>query len=432
MLRLSILLAALSIMSCSLQKRSAINRAVSQVENEFQEHFGFVLYDPLTQRTLVNHRGNRYYTPASNTKIFSLYAGLLYLGDSIPALYYHTEGDSMYFWPSGDPSFLNPYLPKSGVYQFLSWAPEYLHYCPPSDFVSPLGSGWAWSDFNSYYSSERSPFPMYANVFTVARHDSLINTPYIRPLPIKEYMKPGTSVDRPGVYRLSAHQNTFVYNPTPEPRAFRREIPYHYSDTLLLRLLIDTLKRPVHLTHRARPEHALTLYSIPADSLYKVMMQDSDNLMAEQLALLCAHALWGIHNQDSLFRHMKRTTLADLPHPPQWVDGSGLSRYNLFTPESVVKLWEKIAEIKPREELFPLLATGGVSGTLRNWYKGDETPYIFGKTGTLRNNHALSGFLVTKKGRVLIFSMMHNNYTASTNDLRKEMEKILRLIHDHN
>jgi serine-type D-Ala-D-Ala carboxypeptidase/endopeptidase (penicillin-binding protein 4) len=77
-----------------------------------------------------------------------------------------------------------------------------------------------------------------------------------------------------------------------------------------------------------------------------------------------------------------------------------------------------------------LLATGGESGTIKNYFKADK-PYIFGKTGTLSNNYSLSGFLITEKGRTLIFSWMNNNYPTTVTGLRKSMEPVLKSIHDH-
>ncbi len=159
------------------------------------------------------------------------------------------------------------------------------------------------------------------------------------------------------------------------------------------------------------------------------MMQESDNFIAEQLLLVCAAVLSDTLQPEIAIKHIQTNFLNDLPDKPVWVDGSGLSRYNLFTPRSIVRTWEKIYELVPRDRLFALLAVGGKSGTIRNWYKADR-PYIFGKTGSLSNNHSLSGYLVTRKGKTLIFSFMNSNFTASGSEVRRNMQSILNFIYE--
>lgn len=82
-------------------------------------------------------------------------------------------------------------------------------------------------------------------------------------------------------------------------------------------------------------------------------------------------------------------------------------------------------------KIFAYFPSGGASGTIRSWYKSDdEHPYVYAKTGTLSGVHCLSGYLLTKSGKTLHFSFMHNNYVISSSELKKEMEKVLYLIYD--
>jgi D-alanyl-D-alanine carboxypeptidase/D-alanyl-D-alanine-endopeptidase (penicillin-binding protein 4) len=102
----------------------------------------------------------------------------------------------------------------------------------------------------------------------------------------------------------------------------------------------------------------------------------------------------------------------------------------MFTPRSIVKILEKIHSELPEENVFGIFPSGGVSGTIKNWYAGENGPYVFAKTGTLSGKHCLSGYLKTKKGKTLIFSFMHNNFKGSSAPLKREMEKVLKRIYE--
>jgi D-alanyl-D-alanine carboxypeptidase/D-alanyl-D-alanine-endopeptidase (penicillin-binding protein 4) len=208
-----------------------------------------------------------------------------------------------------------------------------------------------------------------------------------------------------------------------------QDVPVHMSDLLTVQLLSDTLKKEIKLIHIPLEIDLQTVYSIPTDSLYTRMMQVSDNMMAEQLMLLYATANKLPLNTEKAIAHAIEHHMSDLPDRPIWKDGSGLSRYNLFTPRSIVALLQKIYKKVPREKLFKILPNGGKTGTLSNLFKQDS-PFIFAKTGSLSNNYNLSGFLVTKKGKTLVFSFMNNNFTRPTGEVRKEVERILTGLHN--
>ena len=161
------------------------------------------------------------------------------------------------------------------------------------------------------------------------------------------------------------------------------------------------------------------------------MMWQSDNFLAEQLLVLSAATKFDTLDTRKIRTHILNNELSKLKHPPRWVDGSGLSRYNLFTPDSFVFILNELYQELPRERLLHLFPVGGVSGTLKSSYAGNPEPYVYAKSGTVGNNYSLSGYLITKSGKMLIFSMMNNHYLKPTSDIRDEVQRLLEFVRDH-
>lgn len=93
----------------------------------------------------------------------------------------------------------------------------------------------------------------------------------------------------------------------------------------------------------------------------------------------------------------------------QW-DGSGLSRHNLITPSAAVQLYAYMAK-QSRNALAwqNSLTIGGVDGTLRNRFKGTKAEAnVRGKTGTIDQVSAVSGYVTTAAGEKLVFSVLVN------------------------
>ncbi len=407
--------------------RYFIKKEIGITEQALQDHVGFYLVDLASKKIVIDYNGAKYFTPASNTKIFTLYTSLRLLGDSVTALKYFRSGDSLIFQGLGDPSFLyKNVFDNSRVYQFLKNNPSKLFFSSTNFKTENLGAGWAWDDYNYDYSAERSSFPVYGNLISIqhATDSSFI----FQPFRFSSDFHLSSEIHAEEEIVRGIDSNELVYfNGKKKSNSFT--IPFRTSSDLLTDLLSDTLHRSVEEINKPLPRSASVLKSIPLDSLFKVMMQDSDNFIAEQLLLQCAAIVSDTLKPEIAIRYSMKNLLVDLPDAPQWVDGSGLSRFNLFTPRSIVELWKKIYNTVPQDRLFKLLAVGGKSGTLKNWYK-TETPYIFGKTGSLSNTHSLSGFLLTKKGKIFIFSFMNNNFTVSSTEVRNRMEKILKQVRD--
>jgi len=170
------------------------------------------------------------------------------------------------------------------------------------------------------------------------------------------------------------------------------------------------------------------IYSQPSDSLFKPMMHNSDNFFAEQTLLMASNELLGYMSDEKIIDTILKSSLKDLPQKPRWVDGSGLSRYNLFTPQSFVYLLNKMKDEFGLDRMKVILATGG-EGTLSSYYKKDAG-FIYAKTGTLSNNCALSGYLITSRGKLLIFSILANNYITGATPVRRAVERFLQQIRE--
>lgn len=395
-------------------------------------HFtGFALYDMDKQQMVYELNADKYFTPASNTKLLTFYTCLKMLGDSIPGLQYIIRGDSIICWGTGDPSFLHNALKGNAAVDFLSKSDKQLYFSSGRYQNSFYGAGWAWDDYNEYYQAEINELPITGNLARIyAGADGSLK---ISPAYFSDSLKCDSGY-HPSAFTVRRNWagNTFIYPAMPVPANFEQAIPWKTSNALTLALLQDTLKKAINEVQIPMPAGVKTIYNARADSVYKQMLQTSDNFMAEQLLLVCSASRFGILNTDSVISYSLKTYLADLPDKPRWVDGSGLSRYNLITPRDVISLLVKMPALKNEQVLRGLLPAGGLSGTLKDVYQTDNgQPFIWAKTGSVSNNYNQSGYLVTRKGKRLAFSFMNNNFNQPTSIVRAEMAGIMTYIHEN-
>jgi len=394
---------------------------------------GFCVYDVEKQQYIVQQNDRKYFTPASNTKLLTFYAALKLLGEKIPALKYTVQGDSLIFWGTGNPTFLHPKFPDQKAFRFLKNTKLKLYFSDTNFKDKPLGAGWAWDDYNDYYSKEKCSFPIYNN--GVRFYASKSGKLRVSPAFFQDSLRKHTEKKRRKrfwVLRDLAQNQFLYYLPHKSKKTHYQEVPIKVSSQLTVKMLSNALGKKVEWISRTMQtaDSIKTLYTIKTDTLCKWMLETSDNFWAEQILLLCADSLNGskVLNTNKIAKKIKKIYLSDLSESPHWVDGSGLSRYNLVTPRSMVQLLLKIKKEYGKTEanlqrIFELLPQSG-EGTLHHRFKGYPS-FIFGKTGTLSHNHNLSGYLVTKSGKLLIFSYMNNHYMTKTKYIKEQTDKIL-------
>ena len=416
------------IYSCTPTKRIGKTAQKNVIESKAlsNAHIGISIFEPATGKWWYRYQDDKYFVPASNTKLATCYAAMKYLGDSLAGMDYLETDSVLFIRATADPTFLHRDYKTQPAFAFLKKQTKKLCYVFPNPDVEAYGDGWAWNDYNEGYMAERSELPIYGNVIEYKLQKN--NKSYILngDIPFFKYalnslvdsLSPHIQITR------IRYENTFYVQPA-KGNFSTVQIPFRTYQNQ--RLLEDTLKK-AWLDKVSPPINAkfISIHSQPTDSLLKPMMHRSDNFFAEQSLLMVSNSRLGYMSDAKIIDNLLQTDFKDLPQKPRWVDGSGLSRYNLFSPQDFVTILNKMKSEFGMERIKNILATGN-NGTLTNYYKADST-YIFAKTGTLSGVVAISGFLYTKQNKLLLFSVLVNNHNAAATEVRRTIEKFIEGI----
>lgn len=397
-------------------------------------HIGIAVYDPAAKKYIYELNSDKYFVPASTMKIFTLYTALSILKDSMPGIQYERDADTLYLFPTGDPSFLHRNFPHQPVFNFLKTEPGNIVMSTYAWRDQAFGQGWSWDDYETNYMAERSPFPVYNNMLRWYQQ-RIVNKEPLFPEGIDEvitYSEPEINWQAgfrniPGNKKFQVtrafHENRFYLTEGKERNTYL-DIPF-ITDTIRsgLELLYDSLGKNIIVSSALPIGIPTTIYSRSLDSILMPMMHESDNFFAEQLLLASAYKQTGSFSDSALIKQLLTSSLATMPDKPRWVDGSGLSRYNLVTPRSMVWLLNKMKDETDWDRLKSIFPTGG-QGTLAGYYSSKKGK-IFAKTGTMSNQLALSGYFYNKQNKLLLFSVMVNNHLYSAGELRREIERFI-------
>ena len=162
------------------------------------------------------------------------------------------------------------------------------------------------------------------------------------------------------------------------------------------------------------------VYSTPILSLLTLTNSESHNFTAESLFKNASNT-WNDNNYIKLKRWLENKGLPATN--AYFADASGLSRKNKITTKLVVLFLDKMRYFNDFKAYQSTLSITGVRGTLAKRFVNSElSGKFFGKTGTLSNVFALSGFLY-KNEKPLIISIIQNS-----NKIDKE--KVFKLLRD--
>jgi len=335
--------------------------------------------------------------------------------DSLPALYYRDQDSITHIKSTGYPLLLHPLYPDLELISFLKQKQSLIYHKPKSK-LKRQGSGWSWDDYSYYYAAETSSFPIFGN--TVQGFGDP-NTPKFIPDSFETLLTRDTLAKN---LKRERFKNRFHYNPKKWNLGDTLYRPFITSDNIFVRLLKDYLNRPVHLSNDSKSYKWKLLYTHQEELLYKALLQDSDNGIAEALLAMISQKKFEEMNIERTIDTLKVQWKEWLPDQLEWVDGSGVSRYNMVTPRTVVAVLKKIYSKVGLNTIKNYFPQSGRSGTIKKY----NLKNVYAKTGTLRHNHNLSGYWISPSGNIYVFSVMVNHFTTSTDKVREGISLLLK------
>jgi D-alanyl-D-alanine carboxypeptidase/D-alanyl-D-alanine-endopeptidase (penicillin-binding protein 4) len=392
-------------------------------------HVGIAIYNDTKGQWLSKYQSDHYFTPASNVKILATYLGLQFLGDSLPGWKMAENADTLFLMPLGDPSFMHPEFKYQPVVDMIkNTNKQVVVIGNHQDQFEIFGSGWSWADYAEDYQPERSRMPIYGNVVHFYQSNKKLEA--IKPFYFFKDIVDLDKVVEKNWSRNRIGNRFFTTNETNKSKYF--QVPFSQEDMPMvkaLELLSDTLGKKISFQKNSTLTSIpfKTIKTVPTDSLLKIMMLRSDNFYADQIVLMASEQLFGKMDDAALIDSAKKLFFADLPQGMRWTDGSGLSRYNLNTPENYIAILKQMQAKFGEARVKNIFEKGG-EGTISAYYKNFPGT-MYAKTGTLGGQVALSGFIYTPKQQKLYFSVLvANHMSPSSAQVRRAVETYLTKV----
>lgn len=408
-----------------VDSKNELKRLIQNHEDNINAFVGFNIVDAESGAILYDQNSKKLFTPASNIKLYTYWLSTQILNNNEPSFYYLIQNDSLIIKPNADPLFLNYSLDsiQSSV-AFLKSQKQKICILK-TDTVLRYGTGWAWDDYAYSYQIAKNSMPVYGNQIKIYNNDSIAKI-QTEPPYLSNFIQYKTLTK--GFITKEELSNIIFIDTLKSPKEFEQSIPLTIHDSLLKNILSQELQKDVSfISQQSFKNTFLKSPNTNMDTIYKNLLFKSDNFIAEQLLLMCSQKVLNKMNVNSILSWAHDSIVPDEMKNIRWVDGSGLSRYNLISPKSTITVLQHLYERIGIEKLKTLLPYGHEEDTLDTIFFKNEK-WIFAKTGTLSNNFNLSGYLISDKGKVYIFSFLNNHYNCSKKDVVNSMHSILSHI----
>jgi serine-type D-Ala-D-Ala carboxypeptidase/endopeptidase (penicillin-binding protein 4) len=423
--------------------------------------------------TLFERNSGRLYMPASNNKVVTTAAALARLG---PDFRYETkvltdgkiaEGilrGNLIVVGAGDPSNAARFWSGDPFHVFTEWAAKLKALgisAVAGDLVGDdsafqaqeLGTGWEWDDLAYGYAAPVSALQFNENLATVEiTPGSVERDPVkIRVSPLEKYFTitchvltgaAGTESQIEFDRGESGETLTITGSIPAGGKPLSQTVAVRYPARYYLEALkqsmtntgIDVSRCGIRAVRGAGQQAATVLWTHASPRLAEIikpLLKVSQNLYAETLTRTMGNALGkeGSFAQGKSVIEEALTSMAVPKGTYSYADGSGLSRLNLVSADMMVRILKYVSRQKYFPEFYEALPIAGVDGTISGRMKGTKAEKnVHAKTGSIAYVRALSGYIRTANGEMLVFSMLANNFLAPSRNAEYVMDTALEIL----
>jgi serine-type D-Ala-D-Ala carboxypeptidase/endopeptidase (penicillin-binding protein 4) len=423
--------------------------------------------------TLYAENAEQYFIPASNAKLLTMAAVLTQLGPqfrirtSVYQLVDPNQTDAqnsvvLQVVGRGDPSLTEQQLGQLAQ-QIRDRGITRIHQLILDDHYfqgDPINPTWEWEDIQAGYGASVTSLMVNQNAIglTLApqtlgeplqviwddpgagQHWQINNYSQTVATNAPEWLQVGRAIDPITGQLVLQVAGQLRVGSAPEPVAVSIPQPVVYfgeqfQQQLLARgIQVDQLRvAPQPLVDRETMAREIAaIDSAPLAELLVEVNQESNNLYAEALLRSLKNQSSTPHSSLEAGLEAVKITLTNMGIDPDsyiLVDGSGLSRRNLVSPEAIVQTLQSMAQLPNETTYRNSLSVAGISGTLRNRFQDSQiTGRLQGKTGYLSSAVALSGYLQPPNYSPLAFSILLNAFELPLNQVRQSIDDIVETL----
>lgn len=332
----------------------------------------------------------------------------------------------------------------------------------------PLGDGWNWADVQWYFGAEASALSINRNEISVNILPPSKSVPEVRVsdpvnyVSIQNNMSAAARGERTtlGIHRGLSDNNIHVWGELPaDGRGFGARLSVHNPALWAANLFHAALKakgiaidgnahsRNSRLPQGQRfdPSQAVELAFVvgsPLSQIVRTTNKESNNLYAELILRTIGRERAAMVFTSEPPGRQRGDEEAGLAVMGLWLkrsqifsddlalhDGSGLSRLNLVTPQSISRFLVSISKTASGPIFRDSLPVSGRDGTLGGRLS-KMAGQVTAKTGAITYDTSLSGYLETEGGQSLAFSILCNDQTASASTTRV-IDEIVTVLATH-